>query len=60
MMIMAPEVFHFEYDYNLRLTEIFLFHYYQKLIENERFTYDSFYIFSCRHFGKKNCLINAI
>ena len=27
MMIMAPEVFHFEYDYNLRLTEIYLSHY---------------------------------
>ena len=32
-MIMAPEVFHFEYDYNLRLTEIYFSHYYQKLIK---------------------------
>ena len=37
MMIMAPEVFHCEYDYNLRLTEIYFSHYCFKANQKQDF-----------------------
>ena len=36
-MIMAPEVFHCEYDYNLRLTEIYFSHYCFKANQKQEF-----------------------